>query len=279
MPSSSREAIETSTPSAASARATAKPSPLLAPPTIATLCVRPRSMPNMVSALWHLPCDVARMDEGASIDSHAEWTVGPLGVRSAAMTIVVGTGVLGATRGGVSFLAPLLVSVLLAYAIEPFVNACSRLGLARPLGIVFVYSLLMAGLIVGGLLAQRQVVAFVDALPVTVKVLQESMERARLDARSVASAGRDGAPAGGCERDQGGHRRGGASSDAGSRARDPNEPAFQPRHAPGRRVGGHRFCERSTDRRSPSSRRCCCSAAKDSNARSSRLAESARRRS
>ena len=50
------------------------------------------------------------MDEGASIDSHAEWTVGPLGVRSAAMTIVVGTGVLGATRGGVSFLDPLLVT-------------------------------------------------------------------------------------------------------------------------------------------------------------------------
>jgi predicted PurR-regulated permease PerM len=121
------------------------------------------------------------MDEGASIDSHAEWTVGPLGVRSAAMTIVVGTGVLGAARGGVSFLAPLLVSVLLAYAIEPFVNACSRLGLARPLGIIFVYSLLMGGLIVGGLLAQRQVVAFVDTLPVTVKVLQESMERAGLD--------------------------------------------------------------------------------------------------
>lgn len=122
------------------------------------------------------------MDEGASADSPAEWTVGPLGVRSAAITLVVGTGVLWATREGVFFLAPLLVSVLLAYAIEPFVNACSRLGLARPLGIIFVYSLLMAGLIVGGLLAQRQVVAFVDALPVTVKVVHESMERARLDA-------------------------------------------------------------------------------------------------
>ena len=209
-------------------------------------------MPNMVSALWHLPCDVARMDEGASIDSHAEWTVGPLGVRSAAMTIVVGTGVLGAARGGMSFLAPLLVSVLLAYAIEPFVNACSRLGLARPLGIVFVYSLLMAGLIVSGLLAQRQVVAFVDALPVTVKVLQESMERARLDGDpspqpgamvhlQEAASGIKAAVDAAAPRPMRGVARVIRMS-----------PAFQPRHAPGRRVGGHRFCERSTDcRRHP----------------------------
>jgi predicted PurR-regulated permease PerM len=129
------------------------------------------------------------MDEGALTDSPAEWRVGPLGVRSAAVTIVVGTGVLYALREGVMLLAPLLVSVLLAYAIEPFVNACSRLGLARPLGIVFVYSLLMAGLITGGLLAQRQVVAFVDTLPVTVKVVQESMERARVDADPSQSPG------------------------------------------------------------------------------------------
>src|SRR5438552_7980008 len=40
----SRDAIDTCAPSAASARATAKPSPLLAPPTIATLFVRPKSM-------------------------------------------------------------------------------------------------------------------------------------------------------------------------------------------------------------------------------------------
>jgi predicted PurR-regulated permease PerM len=122
------------------------------------------------------------MEEAHLTDSPAEWRVGPLGIRSAAVTIVVGTGVLYVLREGVMLLAPLLVSVLLAYAIEPFVNLCSRLGLARSLGIVFVYSLLMAGLVTGGLLAQRQVVAFVDALPVTIKVLEESTERARLDA-------------------------------------------------------------------------------------------------
>src|SRR4249920_2370924 len=106
-------------------------------------------MTDMVSVLWHLPC--AGMDEGASADSPAEWFIGPLGVRSVSVTIVVGTGVLYVIREGVTLLAPLLVSILLAYAIEPFVNTCSRLGLARPVGIVLVCSLVMAGLIGGGL--------------------------------------------------------------------------------------------------------------------------------
>src|SRR5947209_2695279 len=44
MAAASRDAIETCAPSLASARATALPSPLLAPPTIATLFLKPRSI-------------------------------------------------------------------------------------------------------------------------------------------------------------------------------------------------------------------------------------------
>src|ERR1700676_144823 len=48
MAAESRETIETNAPSCASARATEKPRPLLAPATIATLPFRPRSIPTSV---------------------------------------------------------------------------------------------------------------------------------------------------------------------------------------------------------------------------------------
>jgi predicted PurR-regulated permease PerM len=122
------------------------------------------------------------MTEGASVDSHAEWTVDPPGIRSIAVTIVVGTGVLYVTREGVMLLAPLLVSILLAYAIEPFVQVCCRFGCPRSLGIVLVYGLLIGGAVLVGLLAQRQIVGFVDTLPATVQILEDSIERARREA-------------------------------------------------------------------------------------------------
>jgi predicted PurR-regulated permease PerM len=72
----------------------------------------------------------------------------------------------------------MLVSILLAYALEPFVSGSSRARLPRPVAIVTVYSLLIAALVVGGRLAKRQVTAFVDTLPVTVGVIEDSIERA-----------------------------------------------------------------------------------------------------
>ena len=121
------------------------------------------------------------MDESVSSESPHEWTIAPVTVRGVAVTIVVGASVLYATREGVSFLAPMLVSILLAYALEPFVNLSSRAHLPRPLAIVTVYCLLIASLVLGGRLAQRQATAFLDTLPVTVQVIQESMKRGQRD--------------------------------------------------------------------------------------------------
>jgi len=118
------------------------------------------------------------VDQSLAPESPHEWTIAPITVRGVAVTIVVGASMLYATREGVSLLAPILVSVLLAYALEPIVNLSSRTRLPRPLAIVTVCSLLAAGLVGGERLAQRQVSAFLDTLPVTVQVIEESMEQA-----------------------------------------------------------------------------------------------------
>jgi len=122
------------------------------------------------------------VDESVSSESPHEWTIAPVTVRGAAVTIVVGAGVLYATREGVLFLAPMLISILLAYALEPFVALAARAHLPRPLAIVAVYSLLIAGLVLGARLAQRQAIGFLDTLPVTVQVLQESVEHSHTQA-------------------------------------------------------------------------------------------------
>jgi len=130
------------------------------------------------------------VDESVSSESPHEWTIAPVTVRGAAVTIVVGAGVLYATREGVSFLAPMLISILLAYALEPFVALAARAHLPRPLAIVAVYSLLIAGLVLGARVAQRQAIGFLDTLPVTVQVLQESVERSHAQAAPSQSSDR-----------------------------------------------------------------------------------------
>jgi predicted PurR-regulated permease PerM len=129
------------------------------------------------------------MDESVSSDSPREWMIAPVTIRGATVTIFVGAGVLYATREGVSFLAPMLVSILLAYALEPFVALSTRAHLPRPLAIVTVYSLLIAGLVLGTRLVQSQVTGFLDTLPVTVQVLQQSVERAHAQTAPSRSSG------------------------------------------------------------------------------------------
>lgn len=100
-----------------------------------------------------------------------------LDVRATTLSIFVAAGTVYAVREGVSLLAPLLVSVLLAYALEPFVRLLNRCRLPRALAVVTVYALLVAGGVVAGSVAKRQIVTFVDALPATVRDFQTSMRR------------------------------------------------------------------------------------------------------
>jgi predicted PurR-regulated permease PerM len=114
---------------------------------------------------------------------------GGVDVRAVAVTVVAGVGALYAIREGAALLAPLLLGVLLAYALEPFVALATRCRLPRPVAVVIVCAL-TAGMLAGaGLLAQRQIAAFIDALPATIDDLQRSIARAREKTQSPEGAG------------------------------------------------------------------------------------------
>ena len=100
-------------------------------------------------------------------------------IRATTVTIVATAGIIFALREGASLLAPLLVSVLLAYALEPAVALLTRCRLPRLIAAFAVYALLAAGLVATGRLAQGQISGFIGELPETVRELQHSIERAR----------------------------------------------------------------------------------------------------
>ena len=109
--------------------------------------------------------------------------------RAVALQLLAGVACLYAVRESGSLLAPLFVSALLAYAIEPLVAALCRCRLPRPAAIVVVYLALAIVMGLTGAAAKRQAVAFIDALPATVRDLQNSIERARIESGSSARHG------------------------------------------------------------------------------------------
>jgi predicted PurR-regulated permease PerM len=125
---------------------------------------------------------MATMDGLAPGSSNAEHAVERWHVRGAAVTIVAGAGAVFTVRAGVSLLAPLLVSALLAYALEPFVNLLCRCRLPRTLAVVVVCGVVVAGLAATARVAQHQAAAFIDAVPATVRGLEDSLKRARREA-------------------------------------------------------------------------------------------------
>jgi predicted PurR-regulated permease PerM len=99
-------------------------------------------------------------------------------VRALAITVIATAGAIYTMREGLALVAPVLVSVLLAYALEPFVRVAQRCRLPRPLAVLVVLALAAAAIVATGLLAQRQVAGFIDTLPTTVADLQRAIERA-----------------------------------------------------------------------------------------------------
>jgi predicted PurR-regulated permease PerM len=119
------------------------------------------------------------MDELPADAPNQPHAIGRTHVRGVAVAVFTGACAVYLVRASATLLAPLLVSVLLAYALEPCVALLARCRLPRALAVVVVYVMLMAGCAAAGLFAQRQVTAFVDALPATVEDIRNAVARMR----------------------------------------------------------------------------------------------------
>lgn len=117
------------------------------------------------------------MDE---IRGGATATVAPSGtisVRGTATMLVVAAATLFVLREMRLFAAPVLVSILLAYAVEPLVDVFMRCRLPRAAAVLAAAIVIALASFAGVRAASRQITAFVDALPTTVAAIERAALR------------------------------------------------------------------------------------------------------
>jgi predicted PurR-regulated permease PerM len=119
----------------------------------------------------------ATMDELTPDPAAPDQATTPLTVRGLATTIVVGASALYVLRQAAPFATLVLVAILLAYALEPFVDMFLRFSLSRPAAVLMTYMLAAVVLAGGARLARRQATAFLNELPATVAAIKQSMLR------------------------------------------------------------------------------------------------------
>jgi predicted PurR-regulated permease PerM len=115
------------------------------------------------------------MDPRHGADLDAAPAVEPTSIRGLAATVVFATAALYVLRESREFAAPVLVSVLIAYALEPLVEAFMRCHLPRAAAVVVTYLLIVTAIAGAARLAKPQAAAFFDDLPNTVAAIKDAM--------------------------------------------------------------------------------------------------------
>jgi predicted PurR-regulated permease PerM len=119
------------------------------------------------------------MDELSPARAASDLTGRGVPIRTLAVTIVASVVSLFALRIGAVLIAPLLVSVLLAYALEPAVALVTRCRLSRGCAIVAVTAALLAAVGIVGWITEARVVGFIATLPATARDLHRVIDEAR----------------------------------------------------------------------------------------------------
>jgi predicted PurR-regulated permease PerM len=112
-------------------------------------------------------------------------------IRTLALTIIASVVSLFALRIGAVLLAPLLVSVLLAYALEPAVALLTRCRLTRGGSIAVVAVTLLAAAAVAGEIAAPRIGGVIDTLPAAARDLQRAIAQAQRPASSSGAGAFD----------------------------------------------------------------------------------------
>ncbi|MCU1385954.1 MAG: hypothetical protein JWL71_4651 [Acidobacteria bacterium] len=129
------------------------------------------------------------MDELSSVSADAPAATGRVHVRTVAITVLTSAVSLLALRLGARWLAPMLVSVLLAYALEPIVALLTRCRLTRGCAIIVLSVSLLATVAATGRMARHRVAGFIQTLPATARDLTQSIEDARRGADAPTAPG------------------------------------------------------------------------------------------
>src|SRR2546428_1651697 len=106
-----------------------------------------------------------------------ELAAGVISVRGGAATVVAFAASVFLLHEAAPLFVTVFLSLLLAYALEPFVSALLRLRIPRLAAAVLVYLILATALGLGARAARDQVASFLDDVPTTIASLRQTMTR------------------------------------------------------------------------------------------------------
>jgi predicted PurR-regulated permease PerM len=100
-------------------------------------------------------------------------------IRGAPVAVLASTAVIVVLHEGAPLFAPVFVSVLLAYALEPFVVALTRLRMPRVIAAAVIYTILAAAAFGVASTAGAQITGFLDDLPKTLASMRQPIAASR----------------------------------------------------------------------------------------------------
>ena len=100
-------------------------------------------------------------------------------IRGAAATALAFAAALFLLHEASELFIPFLLSVLLAYALEPFVSLLTRARVPRPAAALVVFMMVATAIGAGARTARDQIDAFADDMPNTVATFRRAIEQAR----------------------------------------------------------------------------------------------------
>ena len=121
------------------------------------------------------------LDPRKAEDGESTTTVaGPIGIRSLSLTVIAIVAAIFALQYGRQFFIPLVISVLVSYALDPIVSWITKRGVARSLAAAVVL-LLVVGSVGAGAYSQRDEAAtIVQQLPQAAQRLRAALRKDRI---------------------------------------------------------------------------------------------------
>lgn len=114
--------------------------------------------------------------------------VAPVGVRSLALTVLAVLGLLFLLRYAQEFFVPCVLSVLIAYALDPIVSWVTRAKIPRVAAAALVFVLFLAGVGFGAYALRSQAIAAIESLPTAAQKIREKVQELRQSSAASDSA-------------------------------------------------------------------------------------------
>src|SRR5262245_28564933 len=123
--------------------------------------------------------DTTLLDRDKDKDESTTTVPAPVGIRSASLTVLAVVATILTLKLGEQFFIPLVVSVLVSYALDPIVSWVARRGLPRALAAALVLIVTVGGTGAALYSLRDEVATIVQQLPEAARRLRDTLRRDR----------------------------------------------------------------------------------------------------